>query len=114
MINSIFKPKDSRIWRWKFRQRPEDGKILDVSLGTSDKSVAEKKRAELLREKEHERAGFIPPKAVRDAAQRRLTEHLQDFVGDLRRRGKSEKYLANIEFRVGKLIADCGWNHAKD
>ncbi len=114
MINTIFKPKGSRIWRWKFRQRPEDGKIQDVSLGTSDKSVAEKKRAELLREKEHERAGFIPPKAVRDAAQRKLTEHLQDFVGDLGRRGKSEKYLANIEFRIGKLIADCGWNFAKD
>jgi len=114
MINSIFKPKGSRIWRWKFRQRPEDGRILDVSLGTSDKSVAEKKRAELLREKEHERAGFIPPRAVRDGAQRKLAEHLEDFLGDLRRRGKSEKYLANIEFRVGKLVADCGWNFAMD
>ena len=114
MINTIFKPKGSRVWRWRFRQSPEDGKILDVSLGTSDKQVAEKKRAELLREKEHERAGFIPPKATRDAAQRKLTEHLQDFLGDLRRRGKSEKYLANIEFRVGKLIGDCGWNFAKD
>jgi integrase len=114
MINSIFKPKGSRIWRWKFRQRPEDGQILDMSLETSDKQVAEKKRAELLREKEHERAGFIPAKATRDAAQRKLTEHLHDFLGDLRRRGKSEKYLANIEFRVGKLIADCVWNFAKD
>ena len=35
-------------------------------------------------------------------------------MGDLRRRGKSEKYLANIEFRVEKLIADCGWNFTKD
>jgi integrase len=114
MINNIFKPKGSRIWRWKFRQRPEDGKILDVSLGTSDKQVAEKKRAELLREKEHERAGFIPAQAIRNAAQRKLAGHLQDFLGDLRRRGKSEKYLSNIEFRVGKLITDCGWHFAKD
>jgi integrase len=114
MINSIFKPKGSRIWRWKFRLRPEDGKIQDVSLGTSDKQVAEKKRSELLREKEHERAGFIPQKAVRDAAQHKLAEHLQDFLGDMHRRGKSEKYLANIEFRVGRLITDCSWNLAKD
>ena len=108
-----FKPKGSRIWRWKFRQCPADGKVQDVSLGTSDKQVAEKFRGERLREKEHERAGFIPPKATRDAAQRNLADHLQDFLGDMRRRGKSEKYLANLEFRVGRLTADCGWNTAK-
>ncbi len=62
---------------------------------------------------EHERAGFISPKVTRDALQRNLTEHLQDFLGDMRRRGKSEKYLANLEYRVGKLITDCGWNTAK-
>jgi integrase len=114
MINSIFKPQGSRIWRWKFRLRPEDGKIQDVSLGTSDKQVAEKRRAELLHEKEHERAGFIPPKSIRDASRRTLADHLQDFLGDMRRRGKSEKYLSNLEFRVGRLIMDCGWNTAKD
>ena len=114
MLKTIYKPKGSRIYRLKFRLVPQDGKILDMSLGTSDKQVAEKKLAELIREKEHERAGFIPPKAARDAAQRKLAEHLEDFLGDMRRRGKSEKYLANIEFRVGRLIKDCVWNFAKD
>src|ERR1022692_1997574 len=114
MIDFIYKPRGSRLWRWKFRLRSEDVKIQDVSLGTSDKQVAEKLRGERLREKEHERAGFIPPKATRDAAQRKLADHLQDFLGDMRRRGKSEKYLSNFEFRVGRLIADCGWDTAKD
>jgi len=114
MINTIYKPKGSRIWRWKFRLRPGDGEIEDVSLGTSDKQVAEKFRGERLREKEHERAGLIPPKATRDAAQRKLAEHLGDFLGDMRRRGKSEKYLANLEYRVGKLISECVWHTAKD
>jgi integrase len=114
MINTLYKPRGSRIWRWKHRLRPEDGKIADVSLGTSDKQVAEKIRSDKLRELEHERAGIIPPKATRDAAQRKLADHLQDFLGDMRRRGKSDKYLANIEYRVGRLITDCGWNLAKD
>lgn len=114
MIDFIYKPKGSRIWRWKMRLRPQDTKIEDVSLGTADKQVAEKRRAELRREKEHERAGFIPPKAARQAALRALSEHLNDFLGDMRRRGKSEKYLANIEFRVGRLIKDCGWGLAHD
>ncbi len=114
MINTIYKPRGSRIWRWKFRLRPQDGKIQDVSLGTSDKQMAETFRGERLREKEHESAGFIPAKATRDAALRNLENPLPDFRGDMRRRGKSEKYLANLEFRVGRLIADCGWNTAQD
>ena len=102
MINTIFKPKGSRIWRWKFRLQPGDTRIQDVSLGTSDKQVAEKNRAGLLRQREHERAGFIPPKAARDAAQRSLSEHLNEFLGDMRRRGKSDKYLANLKFGAGR------------
>jgi len=114
MINTIYKPKDSRIWRWKFRQCPADGKIEDVSLGTSEKQVAEKRRAELLREKQFERDGLILPKSVRDAAQRNLTDHLQDFLGEMHRVGLSEKHLANLEFRVGRLISECHWKTARD
>ena len=114
MINRIFKPKGSRIYRWRYRLRPQDTRIADISLGTSDRQVAEKVRTEKLRELQYEGAGMIPPKATREAAQRKLTDHLQDFLGDMRRRGKSEKYLANLEFRFGRLITDCGWNLAKD
>jgi hypothetical protein len=62
-----------------------------------------------LREREHERAGYIPSRAVRHSAQRGLAEHLAEFIADMRRRGKSEKYLSNVEFRVTALIAACGW-----
>ena len=47
------------IWRWKYRQQPKEGKKEGVSLKTSDKQVAEKRRGELLREKQHERDGLI-------------------------------------------------------
>ncbi len=114
MINTIYKPTGSRIWRWKFRQQPTDGKIEDISLGTSEKQVAEKRRAERLRERQFERDGLILPKSVRDAAQRNLAEHLQDFLGDGRRLGLSEKHLSNLEFRVNRLIAECRWHTAKD
>jgi hypothetical protein len=72
MIDFIYKPKDSRIWRWKFRQQSEDKKIADVSLETSDKRCAEKRRDKLREEKLHERDGLILPKAAREAAQRKL------------------------------------------
>ncbi len=114
MINTIYKPNGSRIWRWKFRQQPADGKIEDVSLGTSEKQVAEKRRAELLRERQFERDGLMLPKSVRDAVQRPLADHLQDFLGNGRRLGLSEKHLSNLEFRVERLMAECHWNTVKD
>jgi integrase len=114
MINTIYKPKGSRIWRWKYRQQPGDAKIEDVSLRTSDKQVAEKRRGELLRERQHERDGLILPKPIREAAQRNLEEHLQDFLGDKRRQGGCDKYLANVEFRVKNLITGCEWNTLKN
>ena len=114
MIDCIYKPKGSRIWRWKFRLKPKDGKIEDISLERSDKQAAEKRRGELLREKQHERDGLILPKPLRDAAQRKLAEHLQDFLGDVGRRGNCVKYLTNVEYRVGKMITGCGWNTLKD
>ena len=114
MIDFIYKPKDSRIWRWKFRQQSEDKKIADVSLETSDKRCAEKRRDKMREEKLHERDGLILPKVAREAAQRSLSNHLNDFLGDMRRRGKSDKYLANIEFRVSRLIIDCDWKLSKD
>lgn len=51
MRDRIFKPKVSRVYRWRFRQTPKDGKILDISLGTSELRAAEKRRAEMRSEK---------------------------------------------------------------
>jgi integrase len=114
MINIIFKPKGSRIWRWKFRQRPEDGKILDVSLGTSDKQAAEIERSKLLREKLQERAGLIPAKAFREAAQLKLANHLRDFIGDLQAKGRNGQYVAEFENRITLLMSQCGWQAPQD
>ena len=114
MINCIYKPKGERIWRWKFRLLPADGKITDVSLGTSDKQVAEKKRGELLREKEHERAGLMPSRVIRKSAQCKLAEHLQDFLGDLRAKGRVRDYISHISHYNAALMADCGWIYPQD
>ncbi len=114
MIDRIFKPKGSRVYRWRFREKPEDGKILDISLGTSEKSVAEKRQAEKRSRLQLERAGLIPQEKTVAAAQRNLALHLEDFLGVMCRNGKSDKYLANLEFRVGRLIKECPWNTAVD
>ena len=110
MLNRIYKAHGERIWRWRFRFSPADGKILDVSLGTSDKQAAETKRSELLRDKQFERAGLMPSQTARAAAQSKLTEHLQHFLADLRSKGRNGRYISGVEYCLGHLIEQCGWN----
>jgi len=112
MIDNLH--KRGRLWWWRYRPQGDQGKAQDISLETPDKQVADRKRTELLAEKEREAAGIIAPRALRDAAQKPLSEHLQDLLGDLGAQGKSEKHLANVEHRVGALIEACGWKIAKD
>jgi len=100
--------------RWKFRQCPADGKVQDVSLGTSDKQVPKNSGASGCGKRSMNGPGFIrqrPQGMRRNATWRTICKTSWGTCGGA---GKSEKYLANLEFRVGRLTADCGWNTAKD
>ena len=105
MINHIH--KRGRIWWWKYRTQGARGAVQDISLRTPDRQVAERRRMDLLAEREREAAGIIAPKLIRDGAQKPL-------LADLEKQGKESKYLANIRHRVGILIKQCGWHTAKD
>jgi hypothetical protein len=59
------------------------------SLGVTDKQVAEKLARGFIQEKEREAAGILEPRVIRDAAKKPLKEHLEDYVADLQRRGRS-------------------------
>jgi len=91
-----------------------DTLIKDISLNTSDKRVAEQRLRDLLSELEMEAAGILLPKPMRDAAARPITEHLNDYVADLRALGRSDSHINNIEFRVGRLIQECQWKRGVD
>jgi integrase len=112
MINTL--RKRGRIYWLKYRAHEARGKPQEVSLGTSDKQVAEKRRSEFVAEKEREQAGILAPKEMRVAAQRSLSDHIEDFVTDIRARGKAEKYADNIEMRLNRLVAECGWKTVRD
>ena len=112
MINNLY--KRGRIYWLKYRAQGDTGQPVCLSLGTSDKQSAERRRADKLAEFERERAGILAPKGLRDGAQKLLSEHLQDLLADLEKQGKGAKYLANIEHRVGVLIQQSGWRTTKD
>jgi len=108
MIDSIY--KRGKTWWWQYRPQASRSKVLARSLKTRDRCVAEQRRREWLVEKKQEETGILPPKPLREAAQRPLGEHLADFVADLEALGRSDKHVANIQHRVRELIQQCQWD----
>ena len=74
------------------------------SLGVSDKQVAEKKAREFIQELEREAAGIIEPKVIREAARKALSEHLDDYVADLERRGRSGRGGRGGRLLKGRIV----------
>ncbi len=58
---------------------------------------------------EHERAGITPRRGLRDGAQRRLLGHLDEFLEDVRIRGRSSTYVRRLRQRVTILARECSW-----
>src|SRR5208283_400397 len=85
------------------------------SLGVTDFQVADKKAHAFIQEREREAAGIIEPKLVRDAAQRPLREHLDDYEADLLTRGRAGRGGRGarlLKARILRLMEDCGWKLA--
>ena len=66
-------------------------------------------KADFIREKEREMAGILEPKPLREAAQKLLKEHLNDFIADQRASERDEMYVYTLERRLIKLFAECNW-----
>ena len=87
------------------------------SLGVTDIQVANKKALEFLQEKEREEAGILEPKVVRDAAQKPVLEHLDDYEADLimrNRAGRGGRGARLIKSRIKQLLQDTRWRRLAD
>ena len=115
MILTVFKPKrktdgkKSRMYRGRYRL-DGDRKITDVPLRTFDKQVAVERLKKMVREKQQEREGMISSKPQREAAQKPLAEHLEDFIQSRRSIGRDGKYVKELRKKVLKLVEECGWH----
>lgn len=116
MIRFVFRPKrkvrgknkTARLYSGRYRIEG-DVRMTEVPLKTTDKQVAEKFLDELVREKEKERAGILPPKKLRDSAVQQMGKHLTDFLNNLRAIGRDEDYVKNLRYRIDILLRECGW-----
>ena len=94
-----YRLKDMPVDQWK-------------SLGVTDKQVADKLAMEFIQEKEREAVGIIEPKLIRDAAQRSLADHLNEYEVDLVKRGRAGRGGRGarlLKARIVRLMGDCHW-----
>ena len=121
MIKTLYKPKRmhkgkrvvSRLYSLKLRVEGER-KISQIALGVSDRQVAEEKARKIVQEREKELQGMIAPKLQRDSAHATLTKHIQDFIGDLKAKGRNQQYIDEMENRLALLATECTWQQVND
>jgi integrase len=113
MLRYVFKPKESRVFRGRYRIG-DNTKIFDVPLHTDKRHVAEAELRQLVKELEEEKLGLIKPRALRDATKIPLLEHLGDFIGDITARGRCKSHISHTEKRLQRLFKECNWIVLKD
>ena len=121
MIKTLYKPKRwrngkrvvSRLYSLKLRLSGENG-ISCIALGVTDRQVAEEKARQIVQEREKEMVGLLAPKVQREAAQASLGRHIQEFIGDLKAKGRNRKYIDQLESQLGALSTVCGWQSVKE
>lgn len=96
---------------WTIRYRDGSGKTRDVKA-YRDKAASKQKMAQLELQLARGEQGMVDPyKAHR---RRPITDHLADWVADLRSAGRSEKYVRGCNWRMKLLITATGWETLRD
>jgi len=122
MIFEVFKRKrrrkgklvKARTYTGRYRLEDDFGRPTEVALRVTDKRVAENKLREIVEAAERERAGIGLPKKLVEAAAKRMRAHLDDFIADLKAKGRTKVYIYDVNYRIGTLIEECGWEYPKD
>ncbi len=83
-----------------------DGRIRRIK-GYTDRAASEQMGAKIERAKAQGAEGLEDPfKAHRN---RRLCEHVADWIAELRQLGRDEIYVGLCESRMARLIGECDW-----
>ncbi|HUD82878.1 MAG TPA: site-specific integrase, partial [Candidatus Saccharimonadales bacterium] len=89
-------------------------KPRDISLGVSDKQVAEQKLRDAIREHERTAVGMIAPAAQREAFKSPLEAVIGEYVADLIALGRSEDHVRHVDKRLLRLMRECGWQSLRE
>jgi integrase len=108
VICHTYKRKGRRLWRGRFKLTGQ-AKLRDVPLRTTDKQVAQQRLLALIREFDQERAGLVAPRPLREAADQKLVDHLDDFIRSREGCGCDDDYTYNLRRLISRVFRECRW-----
>ncbi len=88
-----------------------DGNQIKRIAAYTDKSASKAKLVELERAIARGENGLVDPFAAHKG--RSITDHLADWITELRQAGRGSIYIGLCESRIKRLVADCGWKTLK-
>ena len=110
MKSFVFKPKRrpggkaavSTCYSGRYRL---SGEFRDttISLGVSDKQVAEAKLRRIVQELEREGEGLIPSRKLRDGLQMPFSGLVEEYVAELNSLGRNAKYVLGVRKQLETL-----------
>ena len=121
MIAYIYRPKrqrngkliSSRIWRARLKLNG-DVKARDISLGVSDKQVAEQKLRDNIRDQERMAVGLLAPAAQRETFENPMERLVDGYVADLKALGRSADHVRHVDKRLRRLMRECHWQSLRE
>jgi len=121
MMCFVFRPRRrvngkvrvARTWSGKF-QLLGDAKPTVVHLGVSDKQVAQEMMRQIVRERERQRVGLTPNKAVVAAVKQSVESAIREYINSRRGLHRDEKYVRELELKLTRLMRECDWSGLGD
>lgn len=121
MICSVFRQRrridgvlrEAANWSGRLRM-PWETVVTTIALNTPDKRLAMHKLLKEADDREKEHNGILPPKPVREAAARPLTELLGEYLLELQSRARTPRTLRKYRNTLRKLFERCQWQKIQD
>jgi integrase len=93
----------SKIWSIQIQV---DGRQKLIK-GFTDRAATVQLAARMEREKAQGETGLVDP--FKEHRGQKLTEHVADWIAELRQLGRDHVYVGLCDFRLRRLAADCDW-----
>ena len=108
---SVFKKGGPRSkGHWIIKWADETGRRRERSSGTTDKAAANRIAARIEEDVALRLSGLVDPRDEARAREDRrpITEHVEEYVQDLKARARSEKHVKDRETSVNRVLATAG------
>jgi integrase len=101
-------------WYYGRYRLPGDIRDTTIALRIADEQAAKAKLRRIVKELELEGEGLIPSRKLRDGLQQSFLSLVTEYVTELARLGRNEKYVRGVRKQLETLGKDCAWRTVKD